>query len=74
MKEESCHLHALEVVSRESEIGSRDGNLLDTLLDKDRKGERFLADKVHQLRHTTRDEMWHRSLRRREDLLQGLGM
>ena len=57
MKEESHLLHALEVVSRESEIGSRAGNLLDTLLDMDNKGEGFLADKVHQLRHATRDEM-----------------
>ena len=57
MKEELRLLHALEGVSRESEIGSRAGNLLDALSHKDSKGEGFLADKVHQLRHTTRDEM-----------------
>ena len=58
MKDELRIFHALEGVSRESEIGSRAGNLLDTLSDMDNKGEGFLADKVHQLRHTTKDEMW----------------
>lgn len=67
-------LHALEGVPGESEIGARAENLLDTLADKDSKGEGFLADKVHQLRHATRDEMRRRALRRREELLQGLGM
>ena len=67
-------LHALEGVFGESEMSSRDENQLDNISDKDRKGERFIADKVHQLRHATRDEMWHRALRRREELLQVLGM
>ena len=40
-------LRALEGVSGESEIGSRDENLLDTLSDKDNKGEGFLANKIH---------------------------
>jgi len=65
-------LHALEGVSGESEICVRAENLLDTLTDKDSKGEDFLADKVHQLRHATRDEMRRRALRKREELLQVL--
>eukprot|EP01018_Ginkgo_biloba_P024431 Gb_03145 [translate_table: standard] len=67
-------LHTLEGVSGESEIGARAENVLDTLADKDSKGEGFLADKVHQLRHATRDEMRRRALKKREELLQGLGM
>ncbi|GLJ18302.1 hypothetical protein SUGI_0323850 [Cryptomeria japonica] len=67
-------LHALEGVSGENEIGARAENLLDTFADKDNKGEGFLADKVHQLRHATKDEMRRRALRKREELLQGLGM
>ena len=50
-------LHALEGVFGESEIGLRNENMLDTLSEKDIKGEGFLVDKVHQLRHATRDEM-----------------
>ncbi|XP_058115199.1 auxin transport protein BIG [Magnolia sinica] len=67
-------LHALEGVSGENEIGARAENLLDTLSDKEGKGDGFLGEKVHMLRHATRDEMRRRALRRREELLQGLGM
>nr|XP_016439279.1 PREDICTED: auxin transport protein BIG-like [Nicotiana tabacum] len=67
-------LHALEGVSGENEIGARAENLLDTLSDKEGKGDGFLAEKVHQLRHATRDEMRRRALRKRTELLQGLGM
>ncbi|CAI9758716.1 unnamed protein product [Fraxinus pennsylvanica] len=67
-------LHALEGVSGENEIGARAENLLDTLSDKDGNGDSFLAEKVLQLRHATRDEMRRRALRKREELLQGLGM
>ncbi|KAK2663188.1 hypothetical protein Ddye_001762 [Dipteronia dyeriana] len=67
-------LHALEGVSVENEIGARAENLLDTLSDKEGKGDGFLGEKVHRLRHATRDEMRRRALRRREELLQGLGM
>ncbi|KAA8547874.1 hypothetical protein F0562_004303 [Nyssa sinensis] len=67
-------LHALEGVSGENEIGARAENLLDTLSDKEGKGDGFLEEKVRILRHATRDEMRQRALRRREELLQGLGM
>ncbi|XP_060191553.1 auxin transport protein BIG isoform X1 [Lycium barbarum] len=67
-------LHALEGVAGENEIGARAENLLDTLSDKEGKGDGFLAQKVHQLRHATRDEMRRRALRKRTELLQGLGM
>ncbi|PKU69107.1 auxin transport protein BIG [Dendrobium catenatum] len=67
-------LHALEGVSGENEIGARAENLLDTLSDKDDIGDGFLKDEVRKLRHATRDEMRRRALRRREELLQGLGM
>ncbi|XP_042518404.1 auxin transport protein BIG isoform X2 [Macadamia integrifolia] len=67
-------LHALEGVSGESEIGARAENLLDTLADKEDKGDGFLGEKVRSLRHATRDEMRRRALRKREELLQGLGM
>ncbi|KAL2499836.1 Auxin transport protein BIG [Abeliophyllum distichum] len=67
-------LHALEGVSVENEIGARAENLLDTLSDKDGNSDGFLAEKVRQLRHATRDEQRRRALRRREELLQGLGM
>lgn len=67
-------LHALEGVAGENEIGARAENLLDTLSDKEGKGDGFLAQKVHQLRHATKDEMRRRALRRRAELLQGLGM
>lgn len=67
-------LHALEGVSGENEIGARAENLLDTLSDKEGKGDGFLSQKVHQLRHATRDEMRRRALRKRTELLQGLGM
>ncbi|KAF7130273.1 hypothetical protein RHSIM_Rhsim10G0059600 [Rhododendron simsii] len=67
-------LHALEGVPGENEIGARAENLLDTLSDKEGKGDGFLAEKVHRLRHATRDEMRRRALRKREEMLQGLGM
>ncbi|PHT57002.1 Auxin transport protein BIG [Capsicum baccatum] len=67
-------LHALEGVAGENEIGARAENLLDTLSDKEGQGDGFLAQKVHQLRHATRDEMRRRALRKRTELLQGLGM
>lgn len=65
-------LHALEGVPGENEIGARAENLLDTLSDKEGKGDGFLAEKVHKLRHATRDEMRRRALRRREEMLQVL--
>ncbi|KAL5739314.1 hypothetical protein ACOSQ2_028494 [Xanthoceras sorbifolium] len=67
-------LHALEGVSGENEIGARAENLLDTLSDKEGKGDGFLGEKVCRLRHATKDEMRRRALRKREELLQGLGM
>lgn len=67
-------LHALEGVAGENEIGARAENLLDTLADKEDMGDGFLKDKVHKLRHATRDEMRRRALRKREKLLQELGM
>ncbi|CAN4082734.1 unnamed protein product [Withania somnifera] len=67
-------LHALEGVSGENEIGATAENLLDTMSDKEGKGDGFLAQEVHQLRHATRDEMRRRALRKRTELLQGLGM
>lgn len=63
-------LHALEGVTGENEIGARAENLLDTLSDKEGKGDGFLEEKVNKLRHATRDEMRRRALRRREELLQ----
>ncbi|KAJ8751615.1 hypothetical protein K2173_025768 [Erythroxylum novogranatense] len=65
-------LHALEGVA--GEIGARAENLLDTLSNKEGKGDGFLEEKVRKLRHATRDEMRRRALRRREEMLQGLGM
>ncbi|KAL2241605.1 UNVERIFIED_CONTAM: Auxin transport protein BIG, partial [Sesamum indicum] len=67
-------LHALESVPGENEIGAKAENLLDTLIDKDGTDNGFLAEKVQQLRHATRDEMRRLALRKREQLLQGLGM
>ncbi|XWS75634.1 hypothetical protein CRYUN_Cryun01aG0107800 [Craigia yunnanensis] len=67
-------LHALEGVSGENEIGAKAENLLDTLSNKEGKGDGFLEEKVCRLRHATRDEMRRRALRKREELLQGLGM
>ncbi|XP_022771848.1 auxin transport protein BIG-like isoform X2 [Durio zibethinus] len=67
-------LHALEGVSGENEIGAKAENLLDTLSNKEGKGDGFLEEKVRRLRHATRDEMRRRALRNREELLQGLGM
>ncbi|KAL0377636.1 UNVERIFIED_CONTAM: Auxin transport protein BIG [Sesamum radiatum] len=67
-------LHALESVPGENEIGAKAENLLDTLIDKEGTDNGFLAEKVRQLRHTTRDEMRRLALRKREQLLQGLGM
>ncbi|XP_020522820.1 auxin transport protein BIG [Amborella trichopoda] len=66
--------HALEGVSAENEIGARAENLLDTLADKEGKGDGYLGEAVHKLRHATRDEMRRRALKKREELLQGLGM
>lgn len=63
-------LHALEGVSGENEIGARAENLLDTLSDKEGKGDGFLGEKVRGLRHATRDEMRRLALRKREELLQ----
>ncbi|XP_021739381.1 auxin transport protein BIG-like [Chenopodium quinoa] len=67
-------LHALEGVSGENEIGARAENLLDTLSDKEGNGDGFLSEKILKLRHATKDEMRRRALRKREELLQGLGM
>ncbi|KAE8686089.1 Auxin transport protein BIG [Hibiscus syriacus] len=67
-------VHALEGVPGENEIGAKAENLLDTLSDKESKGDGFLEEKVRKLRHATRDEMRRRALRKREELLQGLGM
>lgn len=67
-------LHGLEGVPGENEIGARAENLLDTLADKDGKKEGFLYEKILHLRNSTRDEMRRRALRRREELLEGLGM
>lgn len=65
-------LHALEGVAGENEIGARAENLLDTLSNKEGKGDGFLEDKVRKLRHATRDEMRRLALRKREELLQVL--
>ncbi|GFS30531.1 auxin transport protein [Actinidia rufa] len=67
-------LHALEGVLGGIEIGARAENLLDTLSDKEGKGDGFLAEKVHMLRHATQDEMRRRALKKRQELLQELGM
>ncbi|XVE72276.1 hypothetical protein DITRI_Ditri11bG0026400 [Diplodiscus trichospermus] len=67
-------LHALEGVPGGNEIGAKAENLLDTLSNKEGKGDGFLEEKVRTLRHATRDEMRRRALRKREELLQGLGM
>lgn len=63
-------LHALEGVSGENEIGAKAENLLNTLSDKEGKGDGFLADKISGLRHATKDEMRRLALRKREQLLQ----
>lgn len=65
-------LHALEGVAGENEIGARAENLLDTLSNKEGKGDGFLEEKVRSLRNATRDEMRRRALRKREELLQVL--
>ncbi|KAI3452175.1 hypothetical protein Pfo_008840 [Paulownia fortunei] len=67
-------LHILESVPGENEIGAKAENLLDTLTDKEGTDNGFLAEKVRQLRHATRDEMRRRALMKREQLLKGLGM
>ncbi|KAG6720767.1 hypothetical protein I3842_03G077400 [Carya illinoinensis] len=67
-------LHALEGVSGENEIGARAENLLDTLSNKEGKGDGFLEEKVRRLRNARRDEMRRLALMKREKLLQGLGM
>ncbi|KAL5095744.1 hypothetical protein RYX36_000071 [Vicia faba] len=66
-------LHALEGVPGENEIGARAENLLDTLSNKEGKGDGFLVEEVSELRHATRNEMRRRALRKREEMLQGLG-
>lgn len=63
-------LHALEGVAGENEIGARAENLLDTISDKEGKGDGFLAEKVSALRHATRDEMKRLALMKRKDVLQ----
>ena len=65
-------LHALEGVAGENEIGARAENLLDTLSNKEGKGDGFLEEKVRCLRHATRDEMRRLALRKRVELLQVL--
>ncbi|KAL2618195.1 hypothetical protein AAZV13_08G231500 [Glycine max] len=67
-------LHALEGVAGVNEIGARAEYLLDTLSNKEGKGDGFLEEKVCKLRHATKDEMRRRALQKREELLQGLGM
>ncbi|RAL46785.1 hypothetical protein DM860_005064 [Cuscuta australis] len=66
-------LHALEGVSGENEIGARAENLLNTLSDKEGKGDGFLSEKVCQLRDATRDRIRRIALKKREQLLKGLG-
>lgn len=65
-------LHALESVAGENEIGAKAENLLDSLTDKEGTENGFLAEKVRQLRHATRDEMRRLALKKREQLLQVL--
>ncbi|KAM0923258.1 hypothetical protein ACQ4PT_005659 [Festuca glaucescens] len=67
-------LHALEGVPGENEIGARAENLLDTLANKENNGDGYLGEKIQELRHATRDEMRCLALKKREMLLQGLGM
>ncbi|XP_051119264.1 auxin transport protein BIG [Andrographis paniculata] len=67
-------LHALESVAGENEIGAKAENLLDILTDKEGIDNGPLAEKVRQIRRATRDEMRRRALKKREQLLQGLGM
>ncbi|XP_015696271.2 auxin transport protein BIG [Oryza brachyantha] len=67
-------LHALEGVPGENEIGARAENLLDTLANKENNGDSFLGEKIQELRHATKDEKRRRALKKREMLLQGLGM
>uniref|UniRef100_A0A7N1A599 Auxin transport protein BIG n=1 Tax=Kalanchoe fedtschenkoi TaxID=63787 RepID=A0A7N1A599_KALFE len=67
-------LHALEGVPGGNEIGARAENLLDTLSDMEGKGDGFLGDKIASLRHASKDEMRRLALRKRQQLLQGLGM
>ncbi|KAL2329771.1 hypothetical protein Fmac_017352 [Flemingia macrophylla] len=67
-------LHALEGVPGGNEIGARAENLLDTLSNKEGKGDGFLEEKVSNLRHATKDEKRRMALQKREELLQGLGM
>lgn len=62
-------LHALERVPGDNEIGARAENLLDTLSDKESKGEGFLQSKVSTLRHATRDETRRRLNKQREEVL-----
>lgn len=65
-------LHSLEGVSGENDIGARAENLLDTLADSN--GDGFLGEQIHKLRDATKDEMRRRALKKRQQLLQGLGM
>ncbi|KAK7340712.1 hypothetical protein VNO77_21422 [Canavalia gladiata] len=67
-------LHALEGVPGENEIGARAENLLDTLSNKEGKGDGFLEEKVFKLRHASREEKRRQALRSREGVLKGLGM
>ncbi|XP_039029125.1 auxin transport protein BIG-like [Hibiscus syriacus] len=67
-------LHALEGVSGENEIGPKAENLLDRLSENEGKGDGFLEEKLRKLRHATKDEMRRRAPRKREELLQELGM
>ncbi|KAJ1697807.1 hypothetical protein LUZ63_006319 [Rhynchospora breviuscula] len=67
-------LHALEGVVGEKEIGAKAENLLDTLANKEDNGDGFLGQKINELRRATREEMRRRALKKREVLLQGLGM
>lgn len=55
--EEGFLLHALERVFVENETWVRDKNLLETLSNKEGKGEGFLEENLSMLWHATRDEM-----------------
>lgn len=65
-------LHDLEGVHGGNEIGVQAENLLDTLSNKEGKGDGFLEEKVCKLRHATQVDMRRRALLKREKLLQVL--
>lgn len=65
-------LHGLEGVTGENDIGARAENLLDTLADKEGKGDGFLAEKILGLRDATRDEMRRLALMKRKEMLQAI--